>query len=89
MTFYALRKDGLAPASMMVRKKRIISREAAADWRRRMEAETAKQEASQASLPRVSYAPDPEAVADQDEDSPPIIEDRKEGALLADAQSPP
>lgn len=35
--FYRLMKDGMAPAIIKVGKRTLISAEAAADWRRRME----------------------------------------------------
>ena len=38
-TFYNLRRKGLAPRVMKVGNRTLISREAAAEWRRRMEAE--------------------------------------------------
>jgi len=38
-TFYNLVKDGKAPRRMKVRGRTLISREAAADWRRQMEKE--------------------------------------------------
>lgn len=45
-TFYSLLRDGDAPETMRVRGRVLISREAAEQWRRRMEARTAaKQEA--------------------------------------------
>ncbi|MDA1277985.1 MAG: transcriptional regulator [Verrucomicrobia bacterium] len=37
--FYLLMKDGRAPAVMKVGKRTLISAEAAADWRKRMESE--------------------------------------------------
>ncbi|MGE4238690.1 hypothetical protein [Hydrogenophaga sp.] len=39
--FYELIKQGRAPRLMKVGRRTLISSEAAADWRRRMEAETA------------------------------------------------
>ncbi|MGB5185476.1 MAG: hypothetical protein WBO12_25295 [Xanthobacteraceae bacterium] len=39
--FYHLRKDGKGPRMMKVGARRLISIEAAADWRRQMEAEAA------------------------------------------------
>jgi predicted DNA-binding transcriptional regulator AlpA len=39
--FYVLLKDGRAPAVMKVGRRTLISAEAAAAWRRRMEVETA------------------------------------------------
>jgi hypothetical protein len=35
--YYKLRKEGLAPVEMMLGRKKLISTESAADWRRRME----------------------------------------------------
>lgn len=40
-TFYNLTKDGKAPRVMCVGARRLISEEAAADWRRTMEANAA------------------------------------------------
>ncbi len=40
-TFYNAQKDGIGPRTMKVRGRTLISREAAADWRRQREAETA------------------------------------------------
>lgn len=37
--FYNLLRDGKAPKVMYVGRRTLVSREAAADWRRRMEAE--------------------------------------------------
>lgn len=39
--FYILDKDGKTPRTMRVGARRLISEEAAADWRRAMEAEAA------------------------------------------------
>lgn len=39
--FYALLKEGKGPRLMRVGRRTLISQEAAADWRQRMEAETA------------------------------------------------
>ena len=36
-TYYELRKDKTGPVEMKVRKRKLISNESAADWRRRME----------------------------------------------------
>jgi hypothetical protein len=36
--FYNLLKAGMAPTTMLVGRRRLISEESAADWRRRMEA---------------------------------------------------
>lgn len=47
-TFYELRKEGRAPATILVGKKRIISDQADEAWRVMMEAETAKVEAANA-----------------------------------------
>lgn len=41
--FYELVKQGRGPRLMKVGRRTLISQEAAADWRRRMEAETASQ----------------------------------------------
>lgn len=41
-TFYNLQSAGRAPRTMKVGARVLISREAAADWRRQMEAETAQ-----------------------------------------------
>jgi len=41
-TFYNLQAVGRAPRTMKVGARVLITREAAADWRRRMEAETAQ-----------------------------------------------
>ena len=41
-TFYNLAKDGRGPVIMKVGSRTIISAEAAADWRRKMEANTAQ-----------------------------------------------
>ena len=35
--YYELRKDGRAPVEMEIGRKKLISHESAADWRRRME----------------------------------------------------
>lgn len=43
--FYLLLKDGRAPAVMKVGKRTLVSAEAAADWRKRMESETLKRAA--------------------------------------------
>ncbi len=40
-TFYNLLKDGRGPAVMKVGARTLVSREAAAAWRRQMEAQTA------------------------------------------------
>lgn len=40
-TYYDLRRQGLGPKEMKVGKRRIISVEAAAEWRRAMEARAA------------------------------------------------
>lgn len=40
-TFFQLERDGKAPRSMKVGRRRLITTEAAAEWRARMEAETA------------------------------------------------
>lgn len=40
-TFYMLLKQGRGPRLMKVGRRTLISAEAAADWRKRMEAETA------------------------------------------------
>lgn len=40
-TFYALQKQGRAPRLMKVGRRTLISQEAAAEWRKRMESETA------------------------------------------------
>jgi hypothetical protein len=40
-TFYNLAKEGKGPRLMRIGKKPLISTEAAADWRRQMEAESA------------------------------------------------
>ena len=40
--YYQLEKDGKAPRSMKVGRRRLISAEAAAEWRARMERETAE-----------------------------------------------
>jgi predicted DNA-binding transcriptional regulator AlpA len=42
-TFYNLLADGKGPAVMRVGKRRFVSREAAAEWRRKMEAPTQAQ----------------------------------------------
>jgi hypothetical protein len=36
--FYNLKKRGLAPKTLVVGRRRLVSQEAAAEWRRRMEA---------------------------------------------------
>ena len=36
--YYELRKDGRAPVEMKIGRKKLVSHESAADWRRRMEA---------------------------------------------------
>jgi hypothetical protein len=41
-TYYELKKRGQAPREMQVGRRRLISAEAAAEWRRRMEAESAE-----------------------------------------------
>lgn len=41
--FYRLQKAGLAPRLMRVGRRVLVSAEAAADWRKRMEAETDNQ----------------------------------------------
>lgn len=41
-TFYALLKEGRGPRTFKVGRRTLISAEAAADWRARMEAESAK-----------------------------------------------
>jgi hypothetical protein len=38
--YYDLRRDGLAPREMMIGARRVISAEAAADWRREREQRT-------------------------------------------------
>lgn len=43
--FYALLKDGTGPTTMLVRGRRLISRESASAWRAAMTAATAKQAA--------------------------------------------
>jgi predicted DNA-binding transcriptional regulator AlpA len=40
--FYVLKREGKAPALMKIGTRSLISIEAAAEWRRRMEAETAE-----------------------------------------------
>jgi hypothetical protein len=42
--FYLLLKEGLAPKLMCVGRRRLISVEAAAEWRKKMEAEGGKNE---------------------------------------------
>ena len=44
--FYELKRNGKAPRTIKVGRKRIITVEAAADWRRKMEEETAEAEAA-------------------------------------------
>lgn len=39
--YYELKKQGRGPREMAVGRRRMITQEAAAEWRRRMEAETA------------------------------------------------
>lgn len=45
--FYQLRKDGLGPKVMKVGARTLISHEAAAEWRRRMERATEEAEAAE------------------------------------------
>lgn len=45
--FYDLEKRGLAPKSMKIGRRRLISTEAAIEWRRRMEAATVGAEESE------------------------------------------
>jgi hypothetical protein len=47
-TFYALAKIGKAPRTIHLAQKVLVSREAAADWRREREAESANRRASDA-----------------------------------------
>ena len=42
-SFYELLKDGLGPRCLRIGSRRLISREAAADWRRQMEQQAARQ----------------------------------------------
>jgi predicted DNA-binding transcriptional regulator AlpA len=48
-TFYNLKRDGKAPALMTVNTRKLISVEAAAAWRARMEAESAEAAACECS----------------------------------------
>lgn len=45
--FYALVKEGKGPRLMKVGRRTLVSAEAAADWRKRMEMETASEDAYQ------------------------------------------
>jgi predicted DNA-binding transcriptional regulator AlpA len=47
-TFYALAKIGKAPRTIHLAQKVLVSREAAADWRREREAESANKKVSDA-----------------------------------------